>query len=212
MAQVYRDCGDALNAEKFFAQAIALDVNYVHAYNLRGLERYGCGDIRGALADFTQGCVVAPNDKGVLYMKAVCHMSLGQSHQAVTFFNKLLLADADNVCFYQRELALYLAGRMDDDIQTYNYDVDLDKYMKESWCKRFSLQHPRMKKYKKYPNLLPSYKEVELKDEPYSADALAILKAAAMCELPPLLVIRSACSRTFLANSTVHISIIFYFP
>jgi hypothetical protein len=72
-----------------------------------------------------------------------------------------------------------MASRMDDDISTYNYDVDLDKYMKESWCKRFSLQHPRMKKYKKYPNVLPSYQEVELKDEPYSADALAILQAAA---------------------------------
>jgi tetratricopeptide (TPR) repeat protein len=34
MAQVYRDCGDALNAEKYFAQAIALDPNYVHAYGL----------------------------------------------------------------------------------------------------------------------------------------------------------------------------------
>ena len=108
MAQVYRDCGDALNAEKFFAQALALDASYVHAYNLRGLERYGCGDIRAALADFSQGCVVAPSDKSVLYMKAVCHMSLGQSHQAVAFFNKLLVADPDNVCFYQRELALYV--------------------------------------------------------------------------------------------------------
>jgi tetratricopeptide (TPR) repeat protein len=178
MAQVYRDCGDPLNAEKYFAQAIALDPNYVHAYNLRGLERYGCGDIRGALADFTQGCAVAPSDKTVLYMKAVCHMNLGQSIQAVTFFSKLLAVDPDNVCFYQRELTLYLASRMDDDVQTYNYDIDLDKYMKESWCKRFSLQHPRMKKYKKYPNLHPSYQEVELKDEPYSEQALEILRAA----------------------------------
>ena len=179
MAQVYRDCGDALNAEKYFEQAIALDPSYVHAYNLRGLERYGCGDIRGALADFSQGCVVAPKDKTVLYMKAVCHMNLGQTTQAVAHFNKLLVVDPDNVCFYQRELALYLSSRMDDDISTYNYDVDLDKYMKESWCKRFSLQHPRMKKYKKYPNMLPSFQEVELKDEPFSADALTLLKAAA---------------------------------
>ena len=179
MAQVYRDCGDALNSEKYFAQAISLDPNYVHAYNLRGLERYGCGDIRGALADFTQGCSVAPSDKSVLYMKAVCHMNLGQYTQAVSFFSKLLVADTDNVCFYQRELALYMASRLDDDIQTYNYDVDLDKYMKESWCKRFSLQHPRMKKYKKYPNLLPSFQEVALKDEPNSAEALQVLKAAA---------------------------------
>ena len=134
------------------------------------------------------------------YMKAVCHMNLGQYAQAVSFFSKLLLADTDNVCFYQRELALYMASRLDDDIQTYkpppqkstplfcfesdrsfryNYDVDLDKYMKESWCKRFSLQHPRMKKYKKYPSLLPAFQEVALKDEPCSAEALQVLKAAA---------------------------------
>jgi hypothetical protein len=48
----------------------------VHAYNLRGLERYGCGDIRGALADFTQGCSVAPNDKSVLYVTRKFHEPL----------------------------------------------------------------------------------------------------------------------------------------
>ena len=52
-------------------------------------------------------------------MKAVCHMNLGQYTQAVSFFSKLLLADTDNVCFYQRELALYMASRLDDDVLTY---------------------------------------------------------------------------------------------
>jgi hypothetical protein len=43
------------------------------------------------------------------------------------------------VSWYQREIALFTASKLDYPLDEFNIDVALDKVFKESWCKR---NHP----------------------------------------------------------------------
>lgn len=127
MGQAWRDLGNEENAEKYFQQAMDIDGAYMHAYHLRGLLRYGCGQITAAASDFKRGVDLMPSDKSCLTMAAVSYHNLGRWKESVDMFNRLLALEEDNPGFYQKELVLYASTRADVPLATFNMDVELDK-------------------------------------------------------------------------------------
>ena len=94
LAQAHRDGGDRVNAEKHLAREFTIDARYVHGFHLRGLLNYGCGEIRQALADFSKGVELDPNDHNCQLMKSVCMHSLGNLSGAVAEYSAMLRTGA----------------------------------------------------------------------------------------------------------------------
>eukprot|EP00960_Hanusia_phi_P038138 753295-Hanusia_phi.AAC.5 len=209
LAQAHRDAGDRQNAEKYFAKAERLDPNYVHCYHLRGLLYYGCGEIRLALQDFSKGHECDRNDKNCFLMKAVCKHSLGDMSGAISEYTLLLKMDPEregtnyitpgHLCYYQRELAIYLQKRLDVDVISFNADVELDAYFKESYCKRDPTNHPRLCNYTPQKPATSKIPDVKLVDKSGVKEIDELVELSR--RFGPLIQLRSA---GFLSNLRQH--------
>lgn len=63
----------------------------------------------------------------------------GLFKDAIKDYTAVISIKPDHVSWYQREIALWVWGHLDEPVSSFNIDVELDKYFKESWCKR---HHP----------------------------------------------------------------------
>ena len=72
MAQSYKEWGIYEQSEIYFAKAIALDPNYLAAYHLRALTRYGVGKMRAAIRDTTRGKSISQGNKDILGLRGLC--------------------------------------------------------------------------------------------------------------------------------------------
>lgn len=89
--------------------------------------------------------------------------------EAVADYSAVVSVKPDHVAWYQREVALFVHHHLDVPLSEFNIDVEMDKYFKESWCKR---NHPAiLSKYKQQPALSDSIQDVKSGDAPASPGA-----------------------------------------
>lgn len=120
-------------------QALEKDATYVHSYHLRALARFGAGDHRGALDDLNKALKLEPTQLDCRHMRGVVQHGLGLLKAAVADYDAVIVVKADHVAWYQKEVALFVHSHFDTPLSDFNIDVAMDKYFKESWCKR---NHP----------------------------------------------------------------------
>eukprot|EP01114_Cavostelium_apophysatum_P012936 TRINITY_DN3022_c0_g1_i3.p1 TRINITY_DN3022_c0_g1~~TRINITY_DN3022_c0_g1_i3.p1 ORF type:complete len:752 (-),score=181.03 TRINITY_DN3022_c0_g1_i3:565-2820(-) len=149
MAQAYKDLGVYDKAEQLFEKAISIDPTYLNSYHMRAMTHFGVGNHKLALVDFTKALKVDPKHLDSLCMRGVVNHGLGIMKAAVEDYSACVAIKADHVAWYQREVALFVHHHLDTPMSQFNIDVAMDKYFKESWCKR---NHPAtLPKYQQQP-------------------------------------------------------------
>lgn len=178
MAQAYRDWGIHDKAEVYFSKAISIDPTNYHAYHLRGLLRYGVGDIRGALRDTTKGKSINPTSIDLMLLKALCHNTQGQFRQANTEYKEILQKDPRNAfAWYQREVALFIHHNLKKPLAEFNLDASFDALFKESCCHK-SDWFP-LKAYKKQGDIDNRIKDIDDSSlVPFSKDVDTLIQEA----------------------------------
>lgn len=174
MAQAYKDFGDIEKSEQLFLKALAVDPNYFHSYHLRGIARFTAGNHRGALQDLTTALSINPSHDDSIHMRGVVKHGLGLFRESIKDYDTVIAVKPDHVAWYQKEVALYVIRKLDENLANFNIDVELDKNFKESWCKR---HHPAILVHYE-PQKLVNTPDVSLKDNLTNPDACQLLNLA----------------------------------
>jgi tetratricopeptide (TPR) repeat protein len=77
-------------AQRCFAGMIARAPWFAEGWNKRATARYLAGDYEGAIADCQETLQRKPHHFGALSGQGLCHMALGQYHQAADLFRLTL--------------------------------------------------------------------------------------------------------------------------
>jgi hypothetical protein len=90
----------------------------------------------------------------------------GMLRDAIATYSSLLAMKPDHVCWYNREVALFVHHHLDVPLTEFNMDIEMDKYFKESWCKR---NHPAiLARYQPQPPLNDAIPDVVTSKAPAS--------------------------------------------
>ena len=65
---------------------------------------------------------------------------MGQFNKTVGFLDQALSLQADETCWFQREIASILWSHLDASVLTFNYDAIVDPHLKDGCCKKVPLQ------------------------------------------------------------------------
>uniref|UniRef100_A0A1D1YH34 Tetratricopeptide repeat protein 13 n=2 Tax=Anthurium amnicola TaxID=1678845 RepID=A0A1D1YH34_9ARAE len=148
LAQFYQDLANSEKALQCLQQVILVDSRYAKAYHLRGLLLHGMGQHRNAIKDLSVGLSVESSNIECLYLRASCYHAIGEYKNAVKDYDAVLELELDSMekfvlqclAFYQKEIALYTASRVNTEFCWFDIDGDIDPLFKEYWCKRL---HPK---------------------------------------------------------------------
>lgn len=148
LAQLYQDLGKPIKALECLQQSIEIDGKFAKAYHLRGLLRHGMGEHRKAITDLSTVLSIDNSNIESLYLRASCYHAIGEYVQAVKDYDAALELELDSMekfvlqclAFYQKEIALYTASRLNNEFCWFDIDGDIDPLFKEYWCKRM---HPK---------------------------------------------------------------------
>jgi tetratricopeptide (TPR) repeat protein len=81
---------DLGEAERCFAEMIAQAPWFAEGWNKRATARYLAGNFEGAIADCRKTLERKPHHFGALSGQGLCHMALGQYHEAADMFRRTL--------------------------------------------------------------------------------------------------------------------------
>merc|ERR1712138_349217 len=103
---------------------------------------YGTGDFLKATASFKSCVALAQKEDaeaavGALYYAGLCWSALGVFEKAEEYFVRALARDAEHVCWYARQLAMYYGATLDD--ATADAERDILGVFKEGHCKRHAI-------------------------------------------------------------------------
>ncbi|XP_057544804.1 suppressor of RPS4-RLD 1 isoform X2 [Amaranthus tricolor] len=187
LTQLYQDLANTDKAFECLNQALKIDDRYAKAYYLRGLLNHATGDHRNAIKDLSMALSIESSNVECLYLKASCHHALGQFKEAVKDYDAALDLELDSMekfvlqclVFYQKEIALYTASKINSEFAWFDIDADIDPLFKEYWCKRL---HPKdvCEKVYRQPTLRDSQKKSKLKklDFAMTKQKTALINAA----------------------------------
>ncbi|XP_021735079.1 suppressor of RPS4-RLD 1-like isoform X2 [Chenopodium quinoa] len=172
LTQLYQDLANTAKAFECLTRALEIDVGYAKAYYLRGLLHHGMGDHRNSIKDISKALNIESSNVECLYLRASCHHALGQFKEAVKDYDAALDLELDSMekfvlqclAFYQKELALYTASKLNSEFCWFDIDGDIDPLFKEYWCKRL---HPKdvCEKVYRQPTLRDSLKKSKLRKQ-----------------------------------------------
>uniref|UniRef100_A0A803KY54 Suppressor of RPS4-RLD 1 n=1 Tax=Chenopodium quinoa TaxID=63459 RepID=A0A803KY54_CHEQI len=172
LTQLYQDLANTAKAFECLTRALEIDGGYAKAYYLRGLLHHGMGDHRNAIKDISMALNIESSNVECLYLRASCHHALGQFKEAVKDYDAALDLELDSMekfvlqclAFYQKELALYTASKLNSEFCWFDIDGDIDPLFKEYWCKRL---HPKdvCEKVYRQPTLRDSLKKGKLRKQ-----------------------------------------------
>ncbi|KAE8672583.1 Suppressor of RPS4-RLD 1 [Hibiscus syriacus] len=172
LTQFYQDLAISEKAFDCLQQVIQIDERYAKAYHLRGLLLHGMGEHRKAIKDLSIGLSIENSNIECLYLRASCYHAIGEYADAVKDYDAALDVELDSMdkfvlqclAFYQKEIALYTASKVNSEFSWFDVDGDIDPLFKEYWCKRL---HPKnvCEKVFRQPPLRDSLKKGKLKKQ-----------------------------------------------
>ncbi|XP_058069963.1 suppressor of RPS4-RLD 1 isoform X1 [Magnolia sinica] len=172
LAQFYQDLANTAKALECLQQVLLIDERCAKAYHLRGLLHHGMGKHRDAIKDLSVGLGVESSNIECLYLRASCYHAIGEYGEAVKDYDALLDLELDSMekfvlqClgFYQKEIALYTASKINSEFCWFDLDGDIDPLFKEYWCKRLHPKYVCEKVYRQ-PPLRESLKKGRLRKQ-----------------------------------------------
>lgn len=172
LTQLYQDLANTAKAFECLTRVLEIDGRYSKAYYLRGLVQHGMGDHRNAIKDLSMALGIESSNVECLYLRASCHHAVGQFKEAVKDYDAALDLELDSMekfvlqclAFYQKEIALYTASKINSEFCWFDIDGDIDPLFKEYWCKRL---HPKdvCEKVYRQPTLRDSLKKGKLRKQ-----------------------------------------------
>lgn len=189
LTQFYQDLANSDKALNCLQQILQIDGRFSKAYHLRGLLLHGMGDHRNAIKDLSIGLSIESSNIECLYLRASCYHAVGQYREAVKDYDAALDLELDSMekfvlqclAFYQKEIALYTASKLNSEFCWFDIDGDINPLFKEFWCKRL---HPKdvCEKVYRQPPLRDSLKKGKLKKQEFTfTKARTTLLNAADC-------------------------------
>ncbi|XWS33530.1 hypothetical protein CRYUN_Cryun22dG0091200 [Craigia yunnanensis] len=187
LTQFYQDLANSKKALECLEQVIIIDGRYSKAYHLRGLLLHGMGEHRKAIKDLSIGLSIENSNIECLYLRASCYHAIGEYAEAVKDYDAALDVELDSMekfvlqclAFYQKEIALYTACKVNSEFCWFDIDGDIDPLFKEYWCKRL---HPKdvCEKVFRQPPLRDSLKKGKLRKQDFAVtkNKTALLLAA----------------------------------
>ncbi|XP_021809550.1 suppressor of RPS4-RLD 1 [Prunus avium] len=187
LTQFYQDMANHTRALACLQRALQIDGRFAKAYHLRGLLLHGMGEHRKAIKDLSTGLSIENTNIECLYLRASCYHALGEYGHAVKDYDAVLDLELDSMekfvlqclAFYQKEIALYTASKINSEFCWFDIDGDIDSLFKEYWCKRL---HPKnvCEKVYRQPPLRESLKKGKLRKQVFTVtkQKTALLEAA----------------------------------
>ncbi|TXG59325.1 hypothetical protein EZV62_013898 [Acer yangbiense] len=194
LTQFYQDLANSSKALECLQQVLHIDERFPKAYHLRGLLLHGMGQhknagtfSRKAIKDLSTGLSIEPSNIECLYLRASCYHAVGEYGEAVKDYDAALDLELDSMekfvlqclAFYQKEIALYTAYKINSEFCWFDIDGDIDPLFKEYWCKRL---HPKnvCEKVYRQPPLRESLKKGKLRKQDFAVtkQKTALLVAA----------------------------------
>ncbi|KAM1733374.1 hypothetical protein EV1_018569 [Malus domestica] len=187
LTQFYQDMANPTKALECLQKALQIDGRFAKAYHLRGLLLHGMGEHSKAIKDLSTGLSIESANIECLYLRASCYHALGEYGHAVKDYDAVLDLELDSMekfvlqclAFYQKEVALYTASRINSEFCWFDIDGDIDSLFKEYWCKRL---HPKnvCEKVFRQPPLRESLKKGKVRKQDFSVtkQKAALLQAA----------------------------------
>ncbi|GFY81036.1 tetratricopeptide repeat (TPR)-like superfamily protein [Actinidia rufa] len=140
-----------------------------------------------AIKDLSVGLSLESSNIECLYLRASCHHAIGEYREAVKDYDAALDLELDSMekfvlqclAFYQKELALYAASKINSEFSLFDIDGDIDPLFKEYWCKRL---HPKdvCEKVYRQPPLRDSLRKSKLRKQDFAVtkQKTALIQAA----------------------------------
>ncbi|GAV58758.1 TPR_1 domain-containing protein/TPR_11 domain-containing protein [Cephalotus follicularis] len=187
LAQFYHDMANSTKALECLQQVVQVDSRFAKAYHLRGILFHGMGEHRKAIKDLSVGLSIDNSNIECLYLRASCYHAVGEYGEAVKDYDAALDLELDSMdkfvlqclAFYQKEIALYTASKVNSEFSWFDIDRDIDPLFKEYWCKRL---HPKnvCEKVYRQPPLRDSLKRGKLRKQDFAVkkQKTALLLAA----------------------------------
>ncbi|EXB28734.1 Tetratricopeptide repeat protein 13 [Morus notabilis] len=187
LTQFYQDMANSTKALECLHQVLQIDTRFSKAYHLRGLLLHGMGEHRKAIKDLSTELSIDSANIECLYLRASCYHAVGEYKEAVKDYDAALDLELDSMdkfvlqclAFYQKEIALYTASKINNEFHEFNIDGDIDPLFKEYWCKRL---HPKnvCEKVYRQPPLRESLKKGKLRkqDRAVTKHKTTLLQAA----------------------------------
>ncbi|KAH9663843.1 Suppressor of RPS4-RLD 1 [Citrus sinensis] len=171
----YQDLANSEKALECLQQVLYIDKRFSKAYHLRGLLLHGLGQHKKAIKDLSSGLGIDPSNIECLYLRASCYHAIGEYREAIKDYDAALDLELDSMekfvlqclAFYQKEIALYTASKINSEFCWFDIDGDIDPLFKEYWCKRL---HPKnvCEKVYRQPPLRDSLKKGKLRRQDFS--------------------------------------------
>ncbi|XWS45190.1 hypothetical protein CRYUN_Cryun15aG0115000 [Craigia yunnanensis] len=175
LTQFHQDLANSTKTLECLQQVIEIDGRYSKAYHLRGLLLHGMGEHRKAIKDLSIGLSIEILNIECLYLRASCYHAIGEYAEAVKDYDAALDVELDSVekfvlqclAFYQKEIALYTACKVNSEFCWFDIDGGIDPLFKEYWCKRL---HPKnvCEKVFRQPPLRDSLKKGKLRKQDFA--------------------------------------------
>ncbi|CAI5985627.1 unnamed protein product [Closterium sp. NIES-65] len=138
----HRILGEGDKAVDSLLMALSVQENIDAYRNLVATRRYQ-GDHWGAIEWCNKGLAFRPEDEELLYVRASMHHALGDHATALSFYDHLLATATEQhmtfnqaLSYYQREVLLYTAVRLDRPFSAFQIDDDMDVDFKVAWLNR----------------------------------------------------------------------------
>ncbi|KAJ4760063.1 Tetratricopeptide repeat protein 13 [Rhynchospora pubera] len=159
LAQLYLDLANSEKALQYLDNVLVIDGRFAKAYHLRGLLYHGMGQHRTAIKDLSVALTIEGLNIECLYLRASCYHAIGEYKSAAKDYDAVLDLELDSVdkfvlqclAFYQKEIALYTASKVNFEFSQFNIDDDIDPLFKEYWCKRLHPKYVCEKVYRQPP-------------------------------------------------------------
>ncbi|KAF5752853.1 suppressor of RPS4-RLD 1 isoform X1 [Tripterygium wilfordii] len=170
LAQFFQDLANSTRALECLQQVLQIDDRFAKAYLMRGALFHGMGEHWKAIKELSIGLRIESSNIECMYLRASCYHAIGEYGQAVRDYDTTLKLELDSmdkfalqcVAFYQKEIALYTASRINREFCWFDIDRDINSLFKEYWYKRL---HPKnvCEKVYRQPPLRDSHKKGNLK-------------------------------------------------
>ncbi|KAF2298127.1 hypothetical protein GH714_015310 [Hevea brasiliensis] len=175
LTQFYQDLANSTKALECIQKVLQVDIRFAKAYHMRGLLLHGMGEHRKAIKDLSIGLSIENSNIECLYLRASCYHAIGEYGEAVKDYDATLDMELDSMekfvlqclAFYQKELVLYTASKINSEFCWFDIDGDIDALFKEYWCKRL---HPKnvCEKVYRQPPLRDSLKRGKLRKQDFA--------------------------------------------
>ncbi|OVA17057.1 Tetratricopeptide repeat-containing domain [Macleaya cordata] len=173
LAQFYQDLANSAKAFECLEQVLQIDGRWsAKAYHLRGLLYHGIGEHRNSIKDLSMGLSIESSNIECLYLRASCYHAIAEYGDAIKDYDAVLDLELDSMekfvlqclAFYQKEIALYTASKINTEFCWFDIDGDIDPLFKEYWCKRL---HPKnvCERVFRQPTLRDSLKRGKLRKQ-----------------------------------------------